>query len=291
VRFKSGIGDEVVVEDGVLLQGSIDEKAVSAFKGRLVDAIDRQLGHEAAINFLYNYTRLILAYLNLRGFSMGVDDLEIPEEAEKKINEIIDTYLAKAEEHIKAYKEGKILPTPGKTVEETLEDLIMAEMWNITNEVQQVIKEYAKESEALIMAITGARGNIQNLAYMSGLVGQETIRGKRPKRGYKGRTLSHFKRGDLSPYARGFVRESFKKGLSPTSFFFEAMKGREGIMDSSLKTRVSGYLERRLVNALQDLRVEKDLTVRDDSGNIIQFIAGEDGIDPAKSEWGELFKE
>ncbi len=291
VKFKSSVGDEVIVENGVLLQGSIDEKAVSAFKGMLVDAIDRQLGHEAAVNFLYDYTRLILAYLNLRGFSMGIDDLEIPKEAEKKIEKIMENYISKAEKHIKAYKEGKIEPTPGKTVEETLEDLIMAEMWNITNEVQQIIKKYAKESEALIMAITGARGNIQNLAYMSGLVGQETIRGKRPRRGYRGRTLSHFKRGDLSPYARGFVRESFKSGLSPTSFFFEAMKGREGIMDSSLKTRVSGYLERRLVNALQDLKVEKDLSVRDDSGNIIQFVAGEDGIDPAKSEWGGLFKE
>ncbi len=291
VRFKSGVGDEVVVENGVLKSGSIDEKAVSAFKGMLVDAIDRQLGHHAAIEFLYNYTRLVLAYLNLRGFSMGLDDLEIPEEAKKKIQEVIEMHLKKAEQHIADYKKGKVQPMPGKSVEETLEDLIMGEMWNITNEVQKIIRENAKKSEAYYMAITGARGNIQNLAYMSGLVGQETIRGKRPMRGYRERTLSHFKRGDLSPKARGFVKESFLEGLSPTSFFFEAMKGREGIMDSSLKTRVSGYLERRLVNALQDLKVEKDMTVRDDSGNIIQFVAGEDGIDPAKSDWGFLFKE
>ena len=291
VRFKSSVGDEVVIEDGKLIKGVIDEKAISAFKGKVVDAIDKQYGNKAAVDFLYDVTRLIISYLNMRGFSVSVGDLDIPEEAEKKIQEVIDTYLNKVEQHIKDYKEGKITPTPGKTVEETLEDLIMAEMWNITNEVQRIIKEYAKDSEALVMAITGARGNIQNLAYMSGLVGQETIRGKRPFRGYRGRTLSHFKKGDLGAYAHGFVRESFKKGLSPIGFFFEAMKGREGIMDSSLKTRVSGYLERRLVNALQDLKVEKDLSVRDDSGSIVQFVAGEDGIDPAKSDWGELIKE
>ncbi len=290
IEFKSSTGEKVVIKDGVLIEGVLDEKAISAFKGKLIDVIDRVLGHKVAVDFLYDLTRLVLAYLNLRGFSMGTDDLEIPEEAEKKIQEVIDKYLTRAEEHIRAYKEGRITPTPGKNIEETLEDLIMQEMWNITNEVQEIIKKYAKDSEALVMAITGARGNIQNLAYMSGLVGQETIRGKRPSRGYRGRTLSHFKKGDLSPYARGFVRESFKKGLNPVSFFFEAMKGREGIMDSSLKTRVSGYLERRLVNALQDLKVDKDLSVRDDSGNIIQFVAGEDGIDPSKSDWGELIK-
>ena len=81
---------------------------------------------------------------------------------------------------------------------------------------------------------------------------------------------------------------SFKDGLDPFEFFFNAMNGREGLMDKSLRTRKSGYMERRLVNALQDLKVEYDGTVRDDRGVIVQFIPGEDYIDPAKSEWGKL---
>ena len=291
LRFTSSVGEEVIIEDGKLIKGVIDEKAISSFKGKIVDKIDIEYGHKEAADFLYKLTRLVIAYINLHGFSMSIDDLDLDEETERQIEDIIDKYIEKAREHIEAYERGEITPSPGKTPRETLEDLIIMEMWNITNEVQQMIKNTKTEGEAVIMAKTGARGNIQNLAYMSGLVGQELMRGKRPFRGYRGRTLSHFKKGDLGVYAHGFVRESFKKGLKPTSFFFEAMKGREGIMDSSLKTRISGYLERRLVNALQDLRVDKDFLVKDDGGNIVQFTPGEDGIDPSKSNWGEVLKE
>jgi len=70
--------------------------------------------------------------------------------------------------------------------------------------------------------------------------------------------------------------------------FWNIMNGREGLMDKSLRTRKSGYMQRRLVNALQDLKVHHDGTVRNAHGQIIQFVAGEDGIDPTKSDWGSL---
>jgi DNA-directed RNA polymerase subunit A' len=107
-------------------------------------------------------------------------------------------------------------------------------------------------------------------------------------RGFRGRTLSHFNVGDLSPVAHGFIGNGFRAGLDPFEFFFDAMSGRESLMDKSLRTRHSGYLERRLMNALQDLKVEYDGTVRDNRKVIIQFTPGEDNIDPAKSDWGEL---
>ncbi len=288
VKFKDNLGNEVVIENGRLVEGVIDEKAISSFKGKLLDAIDRENGHSAAAEFLDKATRLILEYLNIRGFSVSLDDLDLGKEAQDEIEKIIDKHIKEIEKLIEKYNEGKLKENPGRTLEETLEDLILGELWGITNEVQKVIKEHAKEKGALVMAKTGARGNIQNLAYMSGLVGQEMLRGKRIFRGYRNRVLSHFKKGDLGVFAHGFVRSPFKKGLSPVEFFFEAMKGREGIMDSSLKTKVSGYLERRLVNALQDLRVGKNNAVRDDAGHIIQFVAGEDGIDPSKSDYGKI---
>ncbi|MCK5333640.1 MAG: DNA-directed RNA polymerase subunit A', partial [Candidatus Aenigmarchaeota archaeon] len=98
----------------------------------------------------------------------------------------------------------------------------------------------------------------------------------------------HFKKDVLEPKAHGFVTSSLKDGLDPVEFFFEVMKGREGIMDSSLKTRVSGYMQRRLVNALQDIMLDKDMIVKDGEGTVVQFVPGEDGIDPAKSDRGSL---
>ena len=107
-------------------------------------------------------------------------------------------------------------------------------------------------------------------------------------RGYRGRTLPHFVIGDLSPNAHGFVADAFKRGLTPFEFFFDALSGRGGLMDKSLRTRHSGYLERRLMNAMQDLKVEYDGTVRDNRKVIVQFRPGEDGLDPSKIDWGKL---
>jgi DNA-directed RNA polymerase subunit A' len=125
-----------------------------------------------------------------------------------------------------------------------------------------------------------------NLTQMAGSVGQQSVRGERISRGYYDRTLPHFRKGDLGADARGFVRSSYKKGLTPTEFFFHAIGGREGLVDTAVRTSQSGYLQRRLINALQDLEVQYDGTVR--SGEkVAQFVYGEDGIDPTKSDYGK----
>ena len=121
---------------------------------------------------------------------------------------------------------------------------------------------------------------------MAACVGQQAMRGKRIDKGFEQRTLSHFRRNDLSPEARGFITNGFKMGLTPAEFFFGSMTGRDSLMDTALRTPKSGYLYRRLANAMQDLKVEYDNTVRDASRKIIQFEYGEDGIDVSKSENG-----
>ena len=138
----------------------------------------------------------------------------------------------------------------------------------------------------MIMARTGARGSSLNVGQMTAALGQQSVRGKRIEKGMKGRALSHFPWNDTSPEAKGFVRSNYRDGLSPTEFFFHAMGGREGLVDTAVRTQQSGYMQRRLVNALEHLKVEYDLTVRDPHGHIIQFLYGEDGVDPAKSDHG-----
>jgi DNA-directed RNA polymerase subunit A' len=116
------------------------------------------------------------------------------------------------------------------------------------------------------------------------MVGQEMVMGERMERGYYGRNFPHFKKGEMGLEERGFVSRGFKDGLTPFEFFFDAINSRESLMDKSLKTRHSGYMERRLVGALQDLKVEYDGTIRDSAKRIIQFSVGEDGLDPSKIE-------
>jgi DNA-directed RNA polymerase subunit A' len=126
-----------------------------------------------------------------------------------------------------------------------------------------------------------------NLSQMAGSIGQQAVRGERINRGYQDRTLPHFEWNDLGAPAKGFVKSSYKSGLSPTEYFFHSMGGREGLVDTAVRTSRSGYMQRRLINALEDLKVHRDRSVRNTAGTIVQFKYGEDGIDPAKSEQGE----
>jgi DNA-directed RNA polymerase subunit A' len=126
---------------------------------------------------------------------------------------------------------------------------------------------------------------------MAGCVGQQAVRGERINRGYEDRTLSHYEPDDLSAEAHGFVEHSYRGGLNPREFFFHAMGGREGLVDTAVRTSKSGYLQRRLINALSELETQYDGTVRDTSDTIVQFEFGEDGTSPVKvssSDEGEI---
>jgi len=188
---------------------------------------------------------------------------------------------------IQNFKEGKLEPYPGRGVEETLELNILERLNNARNKTGQIVQDNADKKAGLtIMIDSGARGKNLNLAQMSACIGQQALRGGRISKGYKGRTLTHFKIGELSPDARGFIKDGFKKGMAPHEYFFSAMTGRDSLMDTALRTPKSGYLYRRLANALQDIKVEYDDTVRDAAEKIIQFIYSDDGIDVSKSEGG-----
>ncbi|MHA2358446.1 MAG: hypothetical protein ACXABK_06740 [Candidatus Heimdallarchaeaceae archaeon] len=140
---------------------------------------------------------------------------------------------------------------------ETLELRIRQVLGEARKKAEDSAAEFiGDEAHSVIMTKSGARGNTLNLGLMSAVVGQMTIRGERINRGYVGsnRTLPHFKVNDLSPESRGFVSSSYRNGLKPTEFFFHAMGGREGLVDTAVRTSQSGYMQRRLVNALQDMR-------------------------------------
>jgi len=287
------LDDYVVIENGKLLKGVIDSQALAqatsgGIKGRIIDAIERQFGQAEARSFLDRVTRMIAEFLMIRGFSISVDDLDIPPQIAAEIRKSREEQFRKVKDLLDKFREGNIEAAPGRTAEETVEDMIMGELKRVHDRAHELLRKREEDNAALVMAKTGARGDLQNIVLMAGSIGQVALRGKRVFRGFYERTLPHFKKGDLGPLAHGFVPESFKEGANPIGFFFEVMKGREGIMDSSLKTRVSGYMQRRLVNALQDLRVARDGSVRDSQNVIIQFKAGEDGIDPSKSEWGKV---
>ncbi|MEM4946596.1 MAG: DNA-directed RNA polymerase subunit A', partial [Thermosphaera sp.] len=223
------------------------------------------------------------------GLSMSYSHLSLPGPARERIKQIILDKKARVDELIKQYKEGRLTPRPGKTPEETLEDEIVDLLSKrLLDDVADTITPYfTLTNPVVVMARTGARGNPVNLTQMAALLGQQTVRGKRLSRGYLHRSLPHFKPKDIGPEARGFISNGFVNGLEALEMFFHAAAGREGLIDTAVRTSQSGYMQRRLINALQDLRVEYDGTVRATSGELVQLVYGEDGVDPMKSDHGK----
>ena len=277
----------VVIEDGKLISGVMDRNSLGEESGLMLRNLHQKYGKDQSIDSLGKIFRLGIDYLLRTGFTSALSDTDLPEQARLKIKEDLDTARKEVDYLINQFREGKLDAFPGKTMQETLELKILEVLNKARNATGRVVADYAdKRTNTMIMAESGARGNLLNLAQMAACVGQQAMRGKRIEKGYEERTLSHFRKNDLSSEAHGFISNGFKNGLTPAEFFFGSMTGRDSLMDTALRTPKSGYLYRRLANAMQDLKVEYDNTVRDASKKIIQFEYGEDGIDVSKSEDG-----
>ncbi|HXZ23180.1 MAG TPA: DNA-directed RNA polymerase subunit A' [Methanomassiliicoccales archaeon] len=274
----------VKVRDGVLLYGTIDEKAIGSFKGKILDKIARDYGSDWAREFLDAVTRLAIGAIMVKGFTTGIDDEDIPEDAKRQIEEVVREAITRVDGLVSAYRKGELDQLPGRSMEETLEVEVMKVLGKARDDAGQIASRHlGLENSAVIMARSGARGSMLNLSQMAGCIGQQAVRGERLKRGYWNRTLPHFKPGDLGAQARGFVTHSYKSGLTPTEFFFHSMGGREGLVDTAVRTSRSGYMQRRLINALEDLKLKSDGTVRNTADSVIQFAYGDDGIDPSRA--------
>lgn len=268
------------IENGKLVSGIIDKNSFGVEDSILLKILDAKIGRDETIDVLKKVFSLGNIYLSRNGFTISLEDIKVPEsiktltqnitkDAEKKVKDIIDSYFNNTLEHV-----------PGKTLEETREIKILQVLNAVRSKIGSIIKkEIPKTNPANIMILSGAGGNVIYITQMACSVGQQALWGKRIGIGYSNRTLSFFKKHDLSPVAGGFIYSSFLQGLKPYEFFFGAMTGRDSLMDTALRTPRSGYLYRRLANALQDLKVEYDSTVRDASGNLIQFEYGDDGKD------------
>ncbi|MEK6937310.1 MAG: DNA-directed RNA polymerase subunit A' [Nanoarchaeota archaeon] len=289
VKHKCEFDTYVVVKNGQLQSGVIDSNSIGTEHGALIRALVIKYGEDITIDIIGRIFKLGIKVLLKRGFSTGIDDTDLPEELKEKIEDLLKDSDEKVNEYIEMYKKDKLEALPGKTIAETLEVRSLEILNKVRNKVGNLITENSSViNPTIIMAVSGAKGNLLNLAQMAACVGQQALGGKRIDKGYLNRTLPIFKENDLGPEARGFIRTGFKNGLLPFEFFFHAMTGRDALMDTALRTPKSGYLYRRLSNALQDLKVEYDGTVRDAKKAIVQFKYGEDNVDVSRSDNGKV---
>jgi len=275
--------DSVKIKDGEIISGVLDKTLFGSQEGELVQVLDKQVGRIETFETIKKAFNLGTNYLSNRGITISIEDLDLSENLVKEGDDIIQKAEKRTEEIIESYNDGTLEIIPGKTREESRETKILKTLNEIRTKIGEVIKkEFPKDNPVSYMIKSGGGGNILNITQMACCVGQQAFGSSRVNIGYTDRTLSFFKKGDLSPKAKGFISSPFIRGLRPDEFFFQAITGRSSLMDTALRTPKSGYLYRRLANALQDLREEYDGTVRDSNNNLIQFQYGEDGIDVSK---------
>ena len=279
----------VIIKEGKLQSGVIDKNSIGAERAETIfHRIIKDYGTDAGHDFLNSVTKLINEFLSLTGFTYSFDELTISKKEQQTISRVMSRMEKNVDQLISDLNTGQLERLPGQSLPETFEILVMNELAKARDKAGETVElGLGMGNAGIVMTRSGARGSSLNIGQMMGSVGQQAIRGKRIMRGYTNRTLPHFRKNDPTPEARGFVYNCYRDGLTPIEFFFHAMGGREGLVDTAVRTQQSGYMQRRLINALEHLRVEYDGTVRNSTGDIIQFNYGEDGVDPAKSDHGK----
>jgi len=277
--------ENVLIDNGEVIHGTIVKNMAGAANNGLVHVIFRELGPSATRDFFSACQMMVNFWLLHYGFSVGIGDTIVDKATMAGITnrmveakEAVQGLIAKAEMN-------EMKPKPGMTIRETLEAQIANELNKARDWTGKTAQDNLKDDNNVKqMVVSGAKGSFINISQMTGVVGQQFVEGKRINFGFRHRTLPHFSKDDYGPESRGFVENSYLRGLTPQEFWFHAMGGREGLIDTAVKTAETGYIQRRLVKAMEDLKVGYDGTVRNSNGDVIQFLYGEDGMDGAAME-------
>lgn len=284
------VGDtKVLIEHGVLISGIVCSKTVGSASGSLLHVVFNELGHEVAGAFYGHIQTVVNNWLLLEGHTIGIGDTI----ADPLTYEDIQDTIRKAKQNVieviqKAHKKG-LEPTPGNTLRQTFENQVNRILNDARDKTgasaQKSLSEYNNFKS---MVVAGSKGSKINISQVIACVGQQNVEGKRIPFGFRKRTLPHFIKDDYGPESRGFVENSYLAGLNPSEFFFHSMGGREGLIDTAVKTAETGYIQRRLIKAMESVMVTYDGTVRNSNGQVIQLRYGEDGLDGASVEFQQL---
>jgi DNA-directed RNA polymerase subunit A' len=218
--------EKVVIENGQLISGVMDTASLGSGSGLLLRTLHKECGADRAMEIMSEMLLLGINVLFKRGFTTGISDTDLPKDAIDEIDEQLRKAYDEVDNLIEKYYNNELEALPSRTIAETLELQVLKVLNNARNEAGKIIAKHSSiENPTLVMAASGARGSMLNLAQMAGVVGQQSLAGVRISEGFKERTLSNFKRRDLRPTARGFIRNSYKGGLTPAEFFLRCFDG------------------------------------------------------------------
>lgn len=284
------------ISNGVLISGHLDSEASN--HKNLFETIYRYYGSEKLVEIYDKYAKMVLYTLQKKGLTISLDEYNATSDLRKEIKQIVRKTVTSSNLIVKKYEDKTLSLIQGKDLDQTFESEIISLTASMKDEISNIIlqkklKDILSETKiknnnsTLVASIGGSRGRILNVVNMIALWGQHTVRTGRPKTGFSKRVLSLSQKGTNQIADYGFVDCNFFDGFPPKEYFFHAIGGRQGEVDTGVATKVSGYLYRRLSNAMKDLIIDDDLNVVGADKKIIQFTYGDDGLSPDKAYLGK----
>ena len=275
----------VTIENGQLTKGIMRKSACTA----LIHTVYNDFGPERAGQLINDIQSVVTRFNLFTGFSVGTADLISNIETQRFVDgKLADARKAVADILTDVHS-GTFKNTSGMSDGEDLEDKISSALKTVAADINmEVVKSLPADNSMIQMVNSGSKGGPQNVTQMVALLGQQLIEGRRVQYTLQDRTLPHFARYDDGAEAHGFVQNSFVSGLMPAEFFFHAQAGREGLIDTAVKTSDTGYIQRRLMKTMEDQHLEYDGSVRNVLGSVIQYVYGEDGVDTQSVEDQEI---
>lgn len=276
----------LVIRNSEVMCGVMDKATVGdGKKDSVFYVLMRDFGPDYAVQGMNRLARLSARWLTNQGFSLGISDVYPSEELKRKKMNLIKVAEEETWKLIDLFNKGQLQRDAGCDEEMTMENRVSGILSKVRQDAGNAcFAELSRRNSPLTMAKCGSKGSAINVSQMVAAVGQQIIGGKRVLNGFQDRTLPHFPKGSRDAAAKGFVANSFFTGLNPSEFIFHAMSGREGLVDTAVKTAETGYMSRRLMKSLEDLSAHYDDTVRNSSSGIVQFQYGDDKLDPVDME-------
>ena len=273
------------IVNGDYLRGQLGKDIFGDGSSGLIQRICNDFSNTEAANFIDNIQNIVTEYMKTSAFSVGISDLIADKKTNDEIIKAITSKKIEVKNLIDQVHLGIFDNKTGKSNEIEFETQVNNILSKAVNDAGKIGKKSLNaDNRFVIMVNAGSKGGDLNISQMISCVGQQNVDNKRIPYGFENRTLPHFTKFDDSPSARGFVENSFISGLTPEELFFHAMGGRIGIIDTAVKTSQTGYIQRRLIKGLEDIKVEYDMTVRNNQNKIIQYSYGEDGFDTVRVE-------
>lgn len=286
----SKVSNNVIeINNGEYVRGQMDKGILGAGTKGLIHRCCNDFGNLAASDFIDDLQNIVTEYMKNSSFSVGISDLISNSSTNDSIVKIISEKKNDVKDLIDEVQIGVFENNSGKTNEQEFETRVNNILNQASSEAGKVgLKSLNPGNRFVTMVNSGSKGSELNISQMISCLGQQNVDGKRIPYGFEHRTLPHYAKYDDSPAARGFVESSYINGLSPQELFFHAMGGRIGLIDTAVKTSTTGYIQRRLIKALEDLMVSYDMTIRNSKNKLVQFSYGDDCADTIKVENQDL---